>query len=312
MAFCMAIILFVIGYILIHKDDSGMSKADQKKWNELKKHPRNLPLEYLLFFGVYAYYAHQPCETRPHPVEDASRHMRLEMLRRGYLPSMMSWWKDYQELGQDDLISLSKLTDYRASDSEKFPGDFQSLWKLTRADDHSWPINPGPTASSWQHSYLGTDLGVSNFIYYGYLYNRLAEWFYLVMFKDEYQRLGLNVEDVVLSEVRYVPRSQQLSSDCVDKKFAELMSEIQGIVYWGDTWDEEIRGFQRQKENYQNQLKRAEDEAESSAKQRRQALADGKASAQPNLPTIDEMTPEWAQQQLKEKYGINYDADDSH
>lgn len=311
MAFCMAIILFVIGYILIHKDDSGMSKADQKKWSDLKKHPRNLPLEYLLFFGVYAYYAHQPRTIRPQPAEDAARHMRLEMLRRGHLPSMMAWWKDYRELSQDDLVSLSRPTNYRNLTDRTYPLDFQTLWKLNDGDDTNWPIIPGPTASSWMQSTRGSDVGILDFVSYGYLYNRLTEWYYLVMFKDEYQRLGLNIEDVVLSEVRGVPRAQKMSSEQVDKKFAELMSEIQGIVYWGDKWDEEIRGFQRQRENYQNQLKRAEDEAESSAKQRRQALADGKASAQPNLPTLDEMTPEWAQQQLKEKYGIDYDAEDS-
>lgn len=308
MAFCMAIILFVIGYILIHKDDSGMSKADQKKWSDLKKHPRNLPLEYLLFFGVYAYYAHQPRETRPHPAEDAARHMRLEMLRRGYLPSMMSWWKDYQELGQDDLISLSRPTDYRKLTDRKYPTDFQTLWKLNDGDDTNWPIIPGPTASSWMQSTRGSDAGILDFISYGYLYNRLTEWYYLVMFKNEYQRLALNVEDVVLSEVRGVPRAQKMSLEQVDHKFKELMSEIQGIVYWGDHWDEEVRSFQRQRDQYTRQCQQATDEAEEPARIRRQNLANSSSSP---LPTIDEMTPEWAKQQLKEKYGIDYDAEDS-
>lgn len=311
MAFCMAIILFVIGYILIHKDDSGMSKADQKKWNELKKHPSNLPLEYLLFFGVYAYYAHQPRKTRPHPIEDAARHTAIEMVRRGYLPYRKAWWTDYQNLTEEDLTKMSCPRDYQDLATHNLPTGLRTLWKLTEGDNKSWPITPGPTATSWLRSTEGSDLGGTDFISYGYLYNRLTEWYYLVMFKDEYQRLGLNIEDVVLSEVRRLSNSDKLSSDYVDKKFAELMSEIQGIVYWGDKWDEEIRGFQRQKENYQNQLKRAEDEAEASAKQRRQALADGKSPSQPSLPTPDEMTPEWAKQQLKEKYGIDYDAADS-
>lgn len=279
MAFCMAIILFVIGYILIHKDDSGMSKADQKKWSDLKKHPRNLPLEYLLFFGVYAYYAHQPRETRPHPAEDASRHARVEMIRHGYLPSGKVWWTDYHNLTKEDLSALSCPRDYRARDNETLPGDFQSLWKLTDTDDHEWPIIPGPTASSWLHSSCGNDLRTASFVYYGYLYNRLAEWYYLVMFKDDYQRLELDIEDVVLSEVRYIPRGKQLSADYVDKKFAELMSEIHDIVSLGDKWDAEIREWQQREENYQNQLKKAEEEVESSAKRRREDLANGSTSS---------------------------------
>lgn len=309
MAFCMAIILFFFGYVLIHQDTSGMSKAEQKKWDDLKKHPRNLPLEYLLFFGVYAYYAHQPREIRPQPAVDASRHMKLEMLRRGYLPSGMSWWKDYQNLSQDDLVALSKPKNYRKLGSEKYPAGFKTLWKLNGGDDTRWPIVPGPTASSWLQSTQGSDAGVLDFISYGYLYNRLTEWYYLVMFKDEYQRLGLNIEDVVLSEVRGVPRESKMSSDRVDQKFKELMSEIQGIVYWGDRWDEEVRGFQRRRDEYEWQRQKAMDEAEEPAKLRRQYLEGGIASFS---TTPDEMTPEWAKQQLKEKYGIDYDSNSSH
>lgn len=322
MAFCMAIILFVIGYILIHKDDSNMTPAEKAEIRNYESHSADYEREYLLVWGVYAYYAKQGPSVRPQPYQDAVRHTRLEMMRRGYRTTATLWYdfKDITPQIENRLNFMGHYTDQIPSGKMGYGFPCH----MTRATEQDWPFKNargrdrvnsllGPHKTYW--GYQTTDRDKKNVCesdkYHSrYLFNRLAEWYYLVMFKDEYIARHLDIRDALMNE-ETIPEKYQLRERAVDSEWDALLSEIQGIVYWGDKWDAEIHEYQRQKAEQKEAERRATEEP--GEERRRKLLEQGANSSpsQPSLPTPDEMTPEWAKQQLKEKYGIDYDAEDS-
>lgn len=318
MAFCLAILFGLIGFVLINQDTSGADTRRMKQeLREERRYPPNDPLQYLLAFGIYAYYAHQPHSVRPNPWEDASRHAMIEMIRRGYRPTRCISTHDYRMLTPKDIKNLNGGLPYDEIDSTGgIPSKIRILYNLRGFDSAKWPKNPALNSTTWfkmEWDMVNRGFGsYANFIYYGFLYNRLVEWYYLVMFKDDYLRLGLDIHDVLLSEEDGLRWGEKPSTASIDKAWEELLSEIQGVVYWGDKWDEEIRGYQRLEAQHQAQAQRAkeEEEATSPAEQRRYDMLHGAGAydrdhAQQSADAMVE-TPEWARQQLKEKYGIDY------
>ena len=312
MAFCMAIILFVIGYILIHKDDSNVTPEMRKERKNYSSHNADYHLEYLLVWGVYAYYAKQDPFVRPHPYQDAVRHARLQMMRLGCRTTSTLWY-DFRDITPQIENRLNFMGHYTA----KIPNE--TIQK--RAE--GWPFKntrgPGNVNTLLgPHVYYWGEQGFEkepqtwsqNEYRQAYQYNRLAEWYYLVMFRDEYLSLHLDINDVLSKESSFPPK-YQIKESYIDEQWDALLSEIQGIVYWGDKWDAEIHEYQRQKAEQKEAERRAAEEP--GEERRRKLLEQGANSSpsQPSLPTPDEMTPEWAKQQLKEKYGIDYDTEDS-
>lgn len=305
MAFCMAIILFVIGYILIHKDDSNVTPEMRKDEKNYRGHRCRPGYEYLLVWGVYAYYANQSRAERPEPYQDAVRHARLEMLRLGYRTTN-SLWYDFSNISPDVMKSINNMYHYTHAPSKP--------WWQTDADH--WPFKNtrgangadaliGPHRSYWLEAIESCQTSTPYEVAQDrYLFNRLAEWYYLVMFKNEYLSLNLDVENTLFDEQSCIERQYRRSEDTIDREWEALLSEIQGIVYWGNAWDAEIRGYQRRAAQYEAEVHR---QASEPGRQRRQRLLNGENSSEDRLPTIDEMTPEWAKQQLKEKYGIDYE-----
>lgn len=317
MAFCLAILFGLIGFVLINQDTSGADTRQMKReLREERRYPPNDPLQYLLAFGIYAYYAHQSRSVRPNPWEDASRHAMIEMIRRGYSPTRSVSTHDYRLLTPKDIKNLNGGLPYEKCGEGPIPGKVRLLYSLKGKNTSTWPISPAPTTFTWfamisnmTHRHLDS---YANFIYYGFLYNRLVEWYYLVMFKDDYLRLGLDIHDVLLSEEEGLRRGEKPSTASIDRAWEELLSEIQGVVYWGDKWDEEIRGYQRLETQRQEAAKRAKEyaDATSPGEQRRYDMLHGAGAyerdhAQQSADTMLE-TPEWARQQLKEKYDIDY------
>ena len=313
MAFCMAIILFVIGYVLIHQEDTAVTLEAREERKNLTSHLTNYHLEYLLVWGVYAYYAKQSRSMRPQPYRDAVRHARLEMMRRGYRTSSTLWY-DFRDITPQIEDRLNFMGHYTAKITNETIQKRVDAWPFKNAGG---PGNTntllGPHVYYWGDQGFEHDPAIWGMTEYrkAYLYNRLAEWYYLVMFKDQYLSLGLDINNALCREASF-PKKYQLSESYIDKQWDALLSEIQGIVYWGDKWDAEIHAYQQQ-EAARKEAKRSA--AEEPGEERRRKLLEQDANSSPSqthLPTLDEMTPEWAQQQLKEKYGINYDADDSH
>lgn len=317
MAFCLMILFGLIGFVLINQDTSGADTRQMKReLREERRYPPNDPLQYLLAFGIYAYYAHQPRSVRPNPWEDASRHAMIEMIRRGYTPTRCISTHDYRLLTPKDIKNLNGGLPYEKCGDGPIPGKVRLLYSLKGKNTSTWPMSPAPTTFTWfamissmTHRYLDS---YANFIYYGFLYNRLVEWYYLVMFKDDYLRLGLDIHDVLLSEEEGLRRGEKPSAASIDRAWEELLAEIQGVVYWGDKWDEEIRGYQRLEAQRQEKAERAKEyaDATSPAEQRRYDMLHGTGAyerdhVQQSAAQMIE-TPEWARQQLKEKYNIDY------
>lgn len=368
MAFCMAIILFVIGYILIHTNEDPRKTQQRDIASEMSKHSPQLWKEFLLVYGVYAYYLKQGADARPHPLEDAVRHSRLEMLRtghhcswettkevvttkmvRGQIRSDRStktdhgWlYRTYPDLSQHDMELLSNPEFYWKIDEhgqicQAYEFYDTSPWAHPLVDTtfpwvqgapfhpvfkdenekwryyYQWPFPDGIYKSVWINKTISrldsTQRTDMNLCLYCKLFNRAVEWYYLVMFKAEFLKSGADIHNALVDEHAF--KKEYFSESYIDEQWAVILSEIQGIVYWGDKWDAEIHAYQRQEAARQESERRA---AEAPGEERRRKLLEQGANsfpAQPNLPTIDEMTPEWAKQQLKEKYGIDYDAEDS-
>lgn len=319
MAFCLAILFGLIGFVLINQDTSGtVTKEYKQKARAELIHGYNPFLEYYLVWGVYAYYAHQPKSARPNPYQDAIRHARIEVMRRGYLTTNGLYYR-FDQITPEVWDQLNLMGHYTASvpDGSVRCGPPVHMTSSTEKD---WPFKNtrgagnvnallGPHKVYWARQTSSS----SEVILYQerYMFNRLAEWFYLVMFKDEYLALNLDIHNVLLDEST-IPKKYQRSISSIDRAWEELLSEIQGVVYWGDKWDEEIRGYQRLEAQHQAQVQRAKEEAEaaSPAEQRRYGMLHGAGAyerdhAQQSAETMVE-TSEWARQQLKEKYDIDY------
>ena len=98
-----------------------------------------------------------------------------------------------------------------------------------------------------------------------------------------------------------VPARYRLSEKDSDNAWENLLSEIQSVVLQGDKWDTEIHEYQRQAKAIADEERR---KAEAPGEERRRRLLE---NATPDMPNGSEQTPDWARQQLKEKYNIDYE-----
>lgn len=303
MAFAMAIILFVIGYALIHKQDPNMTPAEKAEIRNYESHSADYEREYLLVWGVYAYYAKQGPSVRHQPYQDAVRHARLEMMHRGRRTTATLWY-DFKDITPDVESSLNFMWHYTSPPAFASERERVEKWPFKNAPcaNHADSFL-GPHVSYWSSQRCENDKqrdDLRRMYHGGYLFNRLAEWYYLVMFKDEYLSLRLDIKDALMREDT-IPQGYRLSEKIVDDEWDTLLSEIQSVVHWGDKWDAEIHEYQRQAKQKADEERR---KAEAPGEERRRKLLE---STNSDVDVSAAHTPEWAKQQLKEKYNIDYE-----
>lgn len=313
MAFGIAIILLFLGWCMVKsKEDSPETEAAAAREKNAEEHPQFIPMEYLLIYGVYAYYAHQPKRSRPKPFEDAVRHARLEMMRRGCSPSSAAAsWCPIEQVTPELEAKLNDPS--RVLDSLNSGIYGHDPGPLTELPYGKWPFQTGPFKSAWidwvgylnyNHPSYRHQKPVKDKFYYSALFNRLAEWYYLVMFRDEFLASKANIRDALIDENSF--GKQYYSESEIDRAFNDLLAEIQGIVACGDQWDAEIHAHQAQvaaQAQAEKQMREAPGEA-----RRKRLLESGSLT-----PTgLEAGSPEWARQQLKEKYGIDYPPKDEN
>lgn len=293
MAFGIAIILLFLGWCMVRANEDPEEKAAREHQQMMLQHPCNAPKEYLLVYGIYAYYAQQNPPRRL-AYRDAIRHARIEMLRLGYSPTYGVITHNFPFLSVQDEVCLNNTRDYEFS---------KCTTERIRKGMEKWAFPNAPHCFSWRYWAMqnASNRNKRSDYWYDSLFNRLTEWYYLVMFRDEYLSSGADIREALIPIVPGGTLWEPLYSEGeIDKAFADLLAEIQGIVACGDQWDAEIHAHQAQvaaQAQAEKQMREAPGEA-----RRKRLLESGSLSSS----GVDSGSSEWARQQLKEKYGIDY------
>ena len=318
MEFAVALILGLIACVLINKPDKKETPLQKAERENHENHPVDYEWEYFLVWGIYAYYAKEGSAKRPHAYQDAIRHARLEMLNRGYRTTNSLHYK-FQNITPQVESQLNDMRHY----TDPIPAGGVSYGPpehMTSSTEHDWPFKNAPNELSRKSKdktskMLGPHKGYCAYQSYSpyekqpresvvwqyiQLFNRLAEWYYLVMFKDEYLSLKIDIRDALFNEEN-VPARYRLSEKDSDNAWENMLSEIQSVVLQGDKWDAEIHKYQRQAKQKADEERR---KAEAPGEERRRKLLE---STNSDVDVSAAHTPEWAKQQLKEKYNIDYE-----
>lgn len=296
-----------------------IERAKQREdWNSRPYYPIK---EYLLVYIVYAHYARQ--ENRQDPFRDAILHTRLYELQQGWKCSGGEWnatrgremthLRKYVPIDQIDRDFFCQITSpekfyLRGADKKESVGGWVGSCyvlqdKVTRGEPFAWFRE---YAKDWPfpgglYKSLSCPTGANmEFRYEPDVFNRITEWYYLVMFRDEFLASGADIRDALYPEE---PHNAAVERQ-IEFTVQNLLSIGQDIVRNGDWWEQWTLEQIAQREAQAVAKAEAERIArEAPGEERRRKLLYGDESEN---GVTSYYSPEWARQQLKEKYGIDY------
>lgn len=332
--------LIFIGYAMSHSQKQNFQKIPDRRTPEeieraeLKKewetHPVDHWEEHLLVYIVYAYYTRQP--EREDPFRDAILHTRLYEIQQGKKCSVASlqlkrkqvgkgkgsysyerWetdWSDkYMPIDLVDWEFFHQMEDpeyyyWRGKDrevprkngfhSDILPGEPFGWFE----ENTNWPFPGG----LYQRR-LGATIWPGAITNPSDVFNRITEWYYLVMFRDEFLASGANIRDALFDEEPHSPAVERQ----IESTVQSLLSTGQEIVQNGDWWEKWTREQIELRENNAAAQAEADHVArEAPGIERRRKLLYGEEI---DTDAASYYSPDWARQQLKEKYGIDYSGD---